>query len=433
MEKQKQLSEENEQLRKQLNDAEMQLEIFEIEQSTLQEKKSREEKQRAMIAQNAKQEQLYEQDREFASTLLTDIWRDSITPAHESQDNRAVTTNTMGSSIIFELQSILAGIQSSRSSLHPLLDYLIHHIRSANGNLILSILNTLIVSCPTVRDDLLPPSLLLPSPAQARWSLDGGNALTPPSLARYDGEAPCLLKDLLHTLEESLQQWESSEIATVLLVHQLLISSYALFLQGELFRPAWLLTASVFDNATLKALVLSCLDFFLAVSDEALVLSVEPEAVQALLLRLFERIRIPNINSNENNNIAEVCENSPLISQSLRLLRLLIHVLLYNSSNNPKLSLVLRNALKSSNLNNLLTLAICLYNILYDEHFVGKYDVKEEQRSTIAQLLQGTVSLIDMLVRKTSVLTIIKQEILYEQFKSCLEVIIIDSQVACGS
>lgn len=91
--------------------------------------------------------------------------------------------------------------------------------------------------------------------------------------------------------------------------------------------------------------MLSCLDFFLAVSDEALVLSVEPEAVQALLLRLFERIRIPNINSNENNNIAEVCENSQLISQSLRLLRLLIHVLLYNSSNNPKLSLVLCNAL----------------------------------------------------------------------------------------
>ena len=100
MEKQKQLSEENEQLRKQLNDAEMQLEIFEIEQSTLQEKKSREEKQRAMIAQNAKQEQLYEQDREFTSTLLTDIWRgtsllrlfpvDSITPAHESQDNHAM-------------------------------------------------------------------------------------------------------------------------------------------------------------------------------------------------------------------------------------------------------------------------------------------------------------------------------------------------------
>lgn len=100
MERQKQLSEENEQLRKQLNDAEMQLEIFEIEQSTLQEKKAREEKQRAMIVQNAKQEQLYEQDREFASTLLTDIWRgtsllrlfpvDSITPAHESQNNRAV-------------------------------------------------------------------------------------------------------------------------------------------------------------------------------------------------------------------------------------------------------------------------------------------------------------------------------------------------------
>ena len=90
--------EENEQLRKQLNDAEMQLEIFEIEQSTLQEKKTKEEKQKAMIAENAKQEQLYEQDREFVSTLLTDIWRgtivlqlfsvDSITPTNESRGDR---------------------------------------------------------------------------------------------------------------------------------------------------------------------------------------------------------------------------------------------------------------------------------------------------------------------------------------------------------
>lgn len=98
MEKQKQILEENEQLRKQLNDAEMQLEIFEIEQSTLQEKKTKEEKQKAMIAENAKQEQLYEQDREFVSTLLTDIWRgtivlqlfsvDSITPTNESRGDR---------------------------------------------------------------------------------------------------------------------------------------------------------------------------------------------------------------------------------------------------------------------------------------------------------------------------------------------------------
>ena len=98
VEKQKQILEENEQLRKQLNDAEMQLEIFEIEQSTLQEKKTKEEKQKAMIAENAKQEQLYEQDREFVSTLLTDIWRgtivlqlfsvDSITPTNESRGDR---------------------------------------------------------------------------------------------------------------------------------------------------------------------------------------------------------------------------------------------------------------------------------------------------------------------------------------------------------
>ena len=74
-----------------------------------------------------------------------------------------------------------------------------------------------------MRDDLLPPSLLLQSPAQSNWSLEG-EAISPPIRARYDGEAPCLLKDLLHTLEESLRQWESSEIATVLLVHQLLIS-----------------------------------------------------------------------------------------------------------------------------------------------------------------------------------------------------------------
>lgn len=210
------------------------------------------------------------------------------------------------------------------------------------------------MACPTVRNDLLPPSLHLQPPSQPHWNLDG-EVVTPPSHARYDGEAPCLLKDLLHALEEILQQWESSEIATVLQVHQLLVSclilfitsgvAYALFLQWELFRPAWLLTASILDNTTLKALVLSCLDFFLAVSDEPMVLSVEPEVVQGLLLRLFERIRIPNINSNENNNITEVCENSELLSQSLRLLRLLIHVLLYNSSNNPKLSLVLQNAL----------------------------------------------------------------------------------------
>ena len=100
-----------------------------------------------------------------------------------------------------------------------------------------------------------------------------------------------------------------------------------------------------FDATTLKPLVLSCLSFFLAVADEHMVLCMEVEKLQTLLLRLFDRIRIPNINSNDNNNIDEVCANRELISHALRLLQVCTYILLYNSSNNHKLGLILRNCL----------------------------------------------------------------------------------------
>ena len=76
-EKQKRMIEENEQLRKRLNDVEMQLEIYQIEQETALEEKKKDEKKKAMIERESKQEQRYERDREFVSSLLTDIWRGS--------------------------------------------------------------------------------------------------------------------------------------------------------------------------------------------------------------------------------------------------------------------------------------------------------------------------------------------------------------------
>ena len=77
-ERQKRVMEENEQLRKRLNDVEMQLEIYQIEQETTLEEKKNEEKKKAMMERESKQEQRYERDREFVSSLLTDIWSGRI-------------------------------------------------------------------------------------------------------------------------------------------------------------------------------------------------------------------------------------------------------------------------------------------------------------------------------------------------------------------
>ena len=59
----------------------------------------------------------------------------------------------------------------------------------------------------------------------------------------------------------------------------------------------------------------------------------------------------------------------------------------------------------------------------------------------ISQILYREILLMDNLIRKTSVLTIIKQEgifflsaidiVLFDEFKSCLEVIVIDNQIEC--
>lgn len=171
----------------------------------------------------------------------------------------------------------------------------------------------------------------------------------------YDNDASCPLKQLLTLLDDCLSHWDSSEVTFVIQVHQVLLScacrhspsrvGYSLFPQWELFKTSFVRTISIFDATTLKPLVLSCLSFFLAVADEHVVLCMEVEKLQTLLLRLFDRIRIPNINSNDNNNIDEVCANRELISHALRLLQVCTYILLYNSSNNHKLGLILRNCL----------------------------------------------------------------------------------------
>ena len=175
------------------------------------------------------------------------------------------------------------------------------------------------------------------------------------SSSLYDNDAPCPLKQLIALLDDSLAHWDASEVTYVLQVHQVLLScvshrspshvGYSLFPQWELFKTSFVRTISIFDATTLKPLVLSCLSFFLAVADEHMVLSMEVETLQTLLLRLFDRIRIPNINSNDSNNIDEVCANRELISRALHLLQVCTYILLYNSSNNHKLSLILRNCL----------------------------------------------------------------------------------------
>ena len=79
---------------------------------------------------------------------------------------------------------------------------------------------------------------------------------------------------------------------------------------------------------------------------------------------------------------------------------------------------------KASNISNLLTLVICLFNILYDDHYVNKYDVSDSQLTTvdfcstcelqIQSMLQMETALIDQLIKKTSVLAIIKRESIAE-------------------
>lgn len=76
------LQQENESLRNKVEDMEMQLEIFRLEQESQLEKKQAEAKQKELMNQLTVREKQLERDRVFASHLLTEIWRDTITPSN---------------------------------------------------------------------------------------------------------------------------------------------------------------------------------------------------------------------------------------------------------------------------------------------------------------------------------------------------------------
>ena len=81
----KNLLEENESLRKKLEDMEMQLEIYQIEQETQMEKKQNEELQTNGANHFSSSELQLEKDMVFASHLLTEIWRDTVTTTEISE------------------------------------------------------------------------------------------------------------------------------------------------------------------------------------------------------------------------------------------------------------------------------------------------------------------------------------------------------------
>lgn len=84
------MQQENENLRKKIEDMEMQLEIYRLEQESQLEKKQREEKQKEVINQHTLHEKQRERDRVFASHLLTEIWRETITVSNEKEHSQVV-------------------------------------------------------------------------------------------------------------------------------------------------------------------------------------------------------------------------------------------------------------------------------------------------------------------------------------------------------
>ena len=83
-ENKRKLQNENEDLRNKLEDMEMQLEIYKLEQQSQLEKKKQEERQKEILNQQSQRERLLEKDRLYASHLLTEIWRNSITTSQIS-------------------------------------------------------------------------------------------------------------------------------------------------------------------------------------------------------------------------------------------------------------------------------------------------------------------------------------------------------------
>ena len=87
-ENKRKLQQENENLRNRIEDMEMQLEIYRLEQESQLEKKQKEKKQKEMISQHTLHEKQLERDRVFASHLLTEIWRDTITVSNEKDHSK---------------------------------------------------------------------------------------------------------------------------------------------------------------------------------------------------------------------------------------------------------------------------------------------------------------------------------------------------------
>lgn len=71
-------------MRNRIEEMEMQLEIYRLEQESQLEIKKKEEKQKELMNTNTFHEKQLEKDREFASYLLTEIWRDTITIQNNS-------------------------------------------------------------------------------------------------------------------------------------------------------------------------------------------------------------------------------------------------------------------------------------------------------------------------------------------------------------
>ena len=98
-------------MRNRIEEIEMQLEIYRIEQESQLEMKKKEEKQKEIMNSHTFHEKQLEKDRVFASHLLTEIWRDTVTVQNGKPSTIAFhlilmlnrTTNTVESSVIFEV------------------------------------------------------------------------------------------------------------------------------------------------------------------------------------------------------------------------------------------------------------------------------------------------------------------------------------------
>lgn len=258
----------------------------------------------------------------------------------------------------------------------------------------------------------------------SHWIMEGA---TSNEVERFSTDSPCLLIDLLDTIERSLKAGNTRDISFLCDLLHLTSTVYALYPQWDLYKQIFVAIIDVFSVSSLPKLVNACLDTISDISEEKLILVIEPEKLQELILRLFDRLQLPEIT--KAGFVGEVCENSTVVSKSLHILQLIIYTLVYNSANNHQLSLILRNTLKEDNISILLTLGIDFYLVIYDDHYVGKYDLSKDQIAAACSILFNEISLVDVLIHQTSVLTIIKRSRLFNEYKSCLEVISIDTQV----